>query len=148
MFHLIAALAPKPPEEPVCCLKPLTPLELIDDVPFFSFQDRKANRLGESSHGQKNNASPNPGAESSAEPIVHSTTTIITIATTTITNPSSSSSLSAFAANEAVDATYAPVWMGLGSTVAQSAAGGTMSMPAPAPHTFPHFCVPLTDQFS
>ena len=48
LFHDIAVHAPKHPQEPVCCLRPLTPLEPPpeDDV-LLSFEDWKAKRLSE-----------------------------------------------------------------------------------------------------
>ena len=48
LFHDIAVHAPKHPEEPVCCLRPLQPLEPSseDDV-LLSFEDWKAKRLSE-----------------------------------------------------------------------------------------------------
>ena len=47
-FHDIAVQAPKLPEEPVCCLRPLTPLEPQqgEDI-LLSFEDWKAKRLSE-----------------------------------------------------------------------------------------------------
>jgi hypothetical protein len=68
-FHAIAALAPKPREEPICCLKPLTPLEPVDDDLFLSFEDWKAKRFSESNNSQKGSAPPNDSVpdESPAE---------------------------------------------------------------------------------
>jgi hypothetical protein len=146
-FHAIAALAPKPREEPVCCLKPLTPLEPVDDDLFLSFEDWKARRFSEAghhghSHGQKNNAPSNAGAESPAEAVAvaHSTATTVD----TITNLSSSS------ADDAVDAAHAPELTDSASTAAQSAGEGTTSvpLPPPLPPPPPHFRVPLTDRFN
>ena len=127
-FHAIAALAPKPSEEPICCLKPLTPLEPVDDDLFLSFEDWKAKRFIESSHSQKNNPSPNSVlTENPAEAVVHSPTTP--------TDPSSPSSSSPSAA---VD--DAPDVMEAASTP-PSAEGVT-------PPASPHFRVPLTDRFN
>ncbi|OSC98017.1 hypothetical protein PYCCODRAFT_1454608, partial [Trametes coccinea BRFM310] len=56
LFHAIAVHAPKPPEEPVCCLRPLPPLEPPpDDDLLLSFEDWKAKRFSEAAereHGQ------------------------------------------------------------------------------------------------
>ena len=70
-FHAIAAFTPKPPEEPVCCIKPLAPLEPVVNDLFLSLEDIKAKCLSESSHSHENNAPPSLGAESSAEPAIH-----------------------------------------------------------------------------
>ncbi|KAI0320970.1 UNC-like C-terminal-domain-containing protein [Amylostereum chailletii] len=43
-FSAIATHARKPPVEPVCCLKPLTPLEPVADDLFLSFEDWKTKR--------------------------------------------------------------------------------------------------------
>jgi hypothetical protein len=151
-FHAIAALAPKLPEEPVCCLKPLTPLEPVDDDLFLSFEDWKVKRFSESGHGQKNNAPPNTGAaESPAEPAaVHSTITAVATAnSSSFSSPSffssSSSSAAGVAADDAVDVVYAPELTDAASTTAQSGAG---SIPPPPPPASPHFRVPLTDRFN
>ena len=61
-FHAIAALAPKPHQEPICCLKPLTPLEPVDDDLFLSFEDWKAKRSSESNNSQKGSVPPNDSA--------------------------------------------------------------------------------------
>jgi hypothetical protein len=61
-FHAIAALAPKPHAEPICCLKPLTPLEPVDDDLFLSFEDWKAKQFSESNNSQKGSAPPNDSA--------------------------------------------------------------------------------------
>lgn len=62
-FHAIAALAPKPREEPICRLKPLTPLEPVDDELFLSFEDWKVKRFSESNNNsQKGIAPPNDSA--------------------------------------------------------------------------------------
>ncbi|TFY58938.1 hypothetical protein EVG20_g7971 [Dentipellis fragilis] len=47
LFHALSVLAPRPPEPPICCLKPLTPLEPVDDDIFLSFEEWKARRLAE-----------------------------------------------------------------------------------------------------
>ena len=50
-FHALAVHAPKPPEEPVCCLRPLPPLEPpADEDILLSFEDWKAKRLAEQEH--------------------------------------------------------------------------------------------------
>lgn len=48
-FHGIAVLVPKPPEQPICCLRPLPPLEPVqeDEDVLLSFEDWKAKRLAE-----------------------------------------------------------------------------------------------------
>ncbi|KAI0754471.1 UNC-like C-terminal-domain-containing protein [Daedaleopsis nitida] len=47
-LRAIAVHAPKQPEEPVCCLRPLTPLEPVAEEDMFpSFEDWKARRLSE-----------------------------------------------------------------------------------------------------
>ncbi|KAI0354816.1 hypothetical protein OH77DRAFT_1455528 [Trametes cingulata] len=48
LFHDIAVYAPKQPEEPVCCLRPLPPLEPpAEDDLLLSFEEWKAKRLSE-----------------------------------------------------------------------------------------------------
>ena len=132
-FHTIAALAPKPSEEPICCLKPLSPLEPVDDDLFLSFEDWKAKRFIESNHSQKNNPSPNTGttarvpAENPAEGAAHSPTTPA--------DPSSPSSLSSSSVlDDALDMT--------------DAAPTTQGAEGTAPPASPHFRVPLTDRFN
>jgi hypothetical protein len=61
-FYAIAALAPKRHEEPICCLKPLTPLEPVDDDLFLSFEDWKAKRFSESNNSEKGSVPPNDSA--------------------------------------------------------------------------------------
>ena len=46
-FHDIAIHAPKPPEQPVCCLRPLTPLEETEEEVLLTFEEWKAKRLAE-----------------------------------------------------------------------------------------------------
>ncbi|KAH8980534.1 UNC-like C-terminal-domain-containing protein [Lactarius akahatsu] len=117
-FHAVAALAPKRPEEPICCLKPLTPLEPVDDDLFLSFEDWKAKRFSESNNSQKGSAPPNNSApsrlpdESAPE---HHTSAVMGVAHTLDT------------------ADFAPTAQGLDA-------------PTPAPP--PHFRVPLTDRFN
>ena len=47
-FHALALVAPKAPEEPICCLRPLPPLEppAEEDI-LLSFEDWKAKRFSE-----------------------------------------------------------------------------------------------------
>ncbi|KAI9453243.1 UNC-like C-terminal-domain-containing protein [Lactarius psammicola] len=117
-FHAIAALAPKRPEEPICCLKPLTPLEPVDDDLFLSFEDWKAKRFSESNNSQKGSATPNDSApsrvpdESAAE---HHTSAVMGAAYTL----------------DVLDS-------------APTAQGPDTPTPAPPPH----FRVPLTDRFN
>ncbi|KAH8982199.1 UNC-like C-terminal-domain-containing protein [Lactarius hatsudake] len=117
-FHAIAALASKRPEEPICCLKPLTPLEPVDDDLLLSFEDWKAKRFSESNNSHKGSAPPNDSApsrlpdESAPE---HHTSAVMGAAHT------------------------------LDSTDFALAAQG-LDAPTPAPP--PHFRVPLTDRFN
>ncbi|THH29361.1 hypothetical protein EUX98_g4829 [Antrodiella citrinella] len=46
-FYNIAIHAPKPPEQPICCLRPLTPLEETDQEVLLTFEEWKARRLAE-----------------------------------------------------------------------------------------------------
>ncbi|KAI0763545.1 UNC-like C-terminal-domain-containing protein [Trametes elegans] len=49
LFHAVAVHAPRQPEEPVCCLRPLPPIEApVEDDLLLSFEDWKAKRLSES----------------------------------------------------------------------------------------------------
>ncbi|KAH9009696.1 hypothetical protein EDB85DRAFT_1881319, partial [Lactarius pseudohatsudake] len=66
----IDTLAPKQLEVPICCLKPLTPLEPVDDD-LLSFEDWKAKWFSESNNSQKgsaplNNSTPNRLPDKSA----------------------------------------------------------------------------------
>ncbi|THH09584.1 hypothetical protein EW146_g8646 [Bondarzewia mesenterica] len=72
-FHDLAVFAPKPPELPICCLKPLTPLEPVEEEPFLSFEEWKTKR-----HMEKDAAavpsrasSGGPTSESAAEASSH-----------------------------------------------------------------------------
>ncbi|OBZ71136.1 V-type proton ATPase proteolipid subunit [Grifola frondosa] len=59
LFHGISVLAPKPPELPVCCLRPLSPLEpATDEDLLLSFEDWKAKRLSEEGSPQVTNLRP------------------------------------------------------------------------------------------
>ena len=135
-FHAMAALAPKPSEEPICCLKPLTPLEPVDDDLFLSFEDWKARRFSESSNNnQKNSGPPNAstptrvsaeaGAEAAAAAAAsHSSATL---------DPAAGHTL------DAMDATPSEGNVG----------GSTTPIPPPPPvSASPHFRVPLTDRFN
>lgn len=140
-FHAIAALAPKPSEEPICCLKPLTPLEPVDDDLFLSFEDWKAKRFSESSgtnlksNGPPNTSMPTRGtAESGAEAAAAHTHTSISFDS---------------APGHAADAVD-------GAPSEGSAGGNTTPIPQPPPSppppppvsASPHFRVPLTDRFN
>ncbi|KAI0629780.1 UNC-like C-terminal-domain-containing protein [Trametes polyzona] len=66
LFHDIAVLAPKPPEEPVCCLRPLPPLEPpSEDDLLLSFEEWKAKRLSEAPDRER--APPPPPAHKASE---------------------------------------------------------------------------------
>lgn len=63
LFHDIAIHVPKPPEEPICCLRPLTPLEETEEEVLLTFEEWKAKRLAEvhkehppNSHPPSNNS--------------------------------------------------------------------------------------------
>ncbi|KAI9442956.1 UNC-like C-terminal-domain-containing protein [Lactarius indigo] len=117
-FHAIATLAPKRPEEPICCLKPLTPLEPVDDDPFLSFEDWKAKRFSESNNSQKGSAPPNDSAPSrlpdESAPEHHASAVM--------------------AGAHTLDASdFAPTAQGPDT---------------PTPASPPHFRVPLTDRFN
>lgn len=132
-FHAIAALAPKPSEEPICRLQPLTPLEPVDDDLFLSFEDWKAKRFSESNtNNQKSNGPPNinTSTRSPAEGGVEA--------------PAAAAAHSSVAfdpAPDAMDAAQPSEW---------SAGGSTTSIPPPAQpvSASPHFRVPLTDRFN
>ena len=132
-FHAIAALAPKPSEEPICCLKPLTPLEPVDDDLFLSFEDWKAKRFSESSNNnQKSNGLPNTStptrgpAEGSAETAAAAASAVLSFDSTP---------------GHASDATD--------TTPSEGSVGGSMTpMPPPPVSASPHFLVPLTDRFN
>ncbi|THG99094.1 hypothetical protein EW026_g3183 [Hermanssonia centrifuga] len=44
-FHNIAAQVPKPPELPICCLRPLAPLDGTEEEVLLSFEEWKAKRI-------------------------------------------------------------------------------------------------------
>ena len=128
-FHAIAALAPRPSEEPICCLKPLTPLEPVDDDLFLSFEDWKAKRFSESSsNNQKSNGPPNTSAptrgpaEGSAEAAAaHTSISLDTAPDPVDASPSEEGCRRQHDANTA---------------------------PPPPVSASPHFRVPLTDRFN
>ncbi|KAI0823977.1 UNC-like C-terminal-domain-containing protein [Trametes gibbosa] len=66
LFHDIAVHAPKQPEEPVCCLRPLSPLEPSpeDDV-LLSFEEWKAKRLSDTT--EREHAPPQSTAHKPSE---------------------------------------------------------------------------------
>ena len=49
LFHDLSIHASKPPEQPICCLRPLTPLESTEDDVLLTFEEWKARRLAETS---------------------------------------------------------------------------------------------------
>ncbi|KAF9453178.1 hypothetical protein P691DRAFT_802067 [Macrolepiota fuliginosa MF-IS2] len=55
-FRAIALQVPKPPDPPICCLKPLLPLEPVEDDLLLSFEEWKARQ----SHASENTSSPSP----------------------------------------------------------------------------------------
>jgi hypothetical protein len=135
-FHAIAALAPKPSEEPICCLKPLTPLEPVDDDPFLSFEDWKAKRFSESgSNNQKSNGPPN---------------------ISTPTRGPAEGGTEAAAAHTSISFDSAPGHApdAMDATPSEGSVGGsTTPIPPPPPppppvSASPHFRVPLTDRFN
>ena len=142
-FHAIAALAPKPSEELICCLKHLAPLEPVDDDIFLSFEDWKAKRFSESSNSQRNNVPPPNTNTSPPLPRV----------------PAAEESPAEAAAAAVVDTTASRVPetaadAALPQTV-ESAGMTTPIVPALAPppppppgSVSPHFRVPLTDRFN
>jgi hypothetical protein len=139
-FHAIATLAPKPSDEPVCCLKPLTPLEPVDDDIFLSFEDWKAKRFSESSsNSQKSNGPPNTSTPTTREPAEGGAE-----APAAAAHHASISFDSApgYAPDAMVDATTAPSEGTVG--------GSTTVIPPPPPpvSASPHFRVPLTDRFN
>lgn len=56
-FHEIAVHVPKEPEQPVCCLRPLSPLENTEEEVLLSFEEWKAKRMA---GGEKDPASARP----------------------------------------------------------------------------------------
>ena len=118
-FHAIAILAPKRREEPICCLKPLTPLEPVDDDLFLSFEDWKAKRFSESNNSQKGSAPPNDSAP------------------TRVAADESSAEQQSSAVMGAAHTLDAP-------DSAPTVLGPDGATPAPPPH----FRVPLTDRFN
>ena len=133
-FHAIAALAPKPSEEPICCLKPLTPLEPVDDDLFLSFEDWKSKRFSESSsNNQKSNGPPNTSTPTRGPPEGHTEAAPA--------HPSISFDTTPGYAPDSMDATL----------LEGSVGGSTTPMPPPPPplvSASPHFRVPLTDRFN
>ena len=133
-FHAMAALAPKPSEEPICCLNPLTALEPVDDDLFLSFEDWKAKRSSESNNNNNNNNLNSP-------PNVSATPT---------RNPADGPA--EFHVSPAADVhvhvsdtpdTAAPTVQSVEGAAAAIAAVDTPTTPAS-----PHFRVPLTDRFN
>ncbi|OCH87329.1 hypothetical protein OBBRIDRAFT_837470 [Obba rivulosa] len=78
-FREIAALIPKQPEPPICCLRPLTPLEpATDEELLLSFEDWKAKRFAEASARQTQQApvthlpptgGQKPGGSAASDPV-------------------------------------------------------------------------------
>ncbi|KAF8495675.1 UNC-like C-terminal-domain-containing protein [Russula emetica] len=132
-FHAIAALAPKPSEVPICRLKPLTPLEPVDDDLFLSFEDWKAKRFSEngSNNNQKSNGPPN--------------------ASTPTRGPAEGGAEAAAAHTSSISFDSAPghVPDAMDATPSEGSVGGsTTPIPPPAVSASPHFLVPLTDRFN
>lgn len=118
-FRNIAIQAKKPPEEPICCLRPLTPLEPVDDDLLLSFEEWKSRQLADASQA--------PVPDFTAPPNL-SGTPLITgngQATAILTPPVEGSAPSP-------PATDAPE-------------GGPHATPEPLS---PHFRIPLTDRFN
>ncbi len=73
LFHDIAVLAPKQPEEPVCCLRPLSPLESpSEDDLLLSFEEWKAKRLSDATEREPTPAqsAPQRPAENASQAVV------------------------------------------------------------------------------
>lgn len=70
-FHDIALHAPKQPEQPICCLRPLTPLEPTEEEVLLTFEEWKAKRLAdahkEAGTGPAVNSSQKPAGNISAD---------------------------------------------------------------------------------
>ncbi|KAH9971453.1 UNC-like C-terminal-domain-containing protein [Russula compacta] len=141
-FHAIAALAPKPSEEPICCLKPLTPLEPVDDDIFLSFEDWKAKRFSESSNNQRNNAPPPPNTNGSPPPPrVPAAEESPAEAAAAHTSAAVVDATAARAPETAADAVLPQTVQGVGTT--------PPPIVPPSPGSVsPHFRVPLTDRFN
>ncbi|KAI0049442.1 hypothetical protein FA95DRAFT_873195 [Auriscalpium vulgare] len=69
-FHALSTHRPTPPDEPVCCLKPLSP-EPVDDDLFLSFEDWKSRRAAEA-HA-KDTVAPSATNVSAGEPVPEAT---------------------------------------------------------------------------
>ncbi|KAI9066021.1 hypothetical protein FKP32DRAFT_1646714 [Trametes sanguinea] len=71
LFHAIAVYAPKPPEEPVCCLRPLPPLEPPqDDDLLLSFEDWKAKRFSEAAEREHSQPTAHRVTENASHAVV------------------------------------------------------------------------------
>lgn len=63
-FHAIALRAPRPADPPICCLKPLPPLEPVEDDLLLSFEEWKARQHHTSENASSTSASGGSGNES------------------------------------------------------------------------------------
>ena len=63
-FHDIAAQGKKEPEPPVCCLRPLTPLESPEEDVLLSFEEWKAKQLAGADAGTRSPPPPKPTPQS------------------------------------------------------------------------------------
>ncbi|KZV67221.1 hypothetical protein PENSPDRAFT_60759 [Peniophora sp. CONT] len=120
-FRDIAIQTRKPPEEPICCLRPLTPLEPVDEDLLLSFEEWKSRQLAD---GQQA-----PVPDFSAPPNLSGATILNGNgeATSILTPPAEGSASSA-------PPTDAPE-------------GGFGLHATPEPLS-PHFRIPLTDRFN
>jgi Sad1 / UNC-like C-terminal len=129
----MAALAPKPSEEPICCLNPLTALEPVDDDLFLSFEDWKAKRSSESNNNNNNNLNspPNVSATPTRNPADGAAEVHVSPAADVHVHVSDTPD------------TAAPTVQSVEGAAAAIAAVDTPTTPAS-----PHFRVPLTDRFN
>ena len=121
LFKALASKAPKQPEHPICCLKPLTPLEPMDDEILLSFEEWKLKQLGKQAESEPKlkdkdaNTQPSPGAPNGGGSDIH------------VREESPSPSSEGFASS--------------GTNIVQTASEQWSDIS-------PHFRVPLTDRFN
>ncbi|VDC07081.1 unnamed protein product [Peniophora sp. CBMAI 1063] len=120
-FRDIVIHARKPPEEPICCLRPLTPLEPVDEDLLLSFEEWKSRQLAD---GQQ---APTAVPDFTAQPNLSGTILDGSGQATTILSPVEGS-------------TPSPP-----STDAPDGGFGIHDTPEPLS---PHFRIPLTDRFN
>ncbi|KAK7689921.1 hypothetical protein QCA50_006560 [Cerrena zonata] len=119
LFHEIAIHAPKLPEQPICCLRPLTPLEPTEEEVLLTFEEWKAKRLADT-HKEASSGS-HPPVNSSQKP---------------------AGSIPADSSSESSNTTISP------DDDSPRSSSEALQVEVPPGRRLPHFQIPIIDRFN